>query len=661
MSATQAICETRPREDGDKSCAVLRLPEPFLATKVNILIAEELATAANSFLTHLAEHATYIDSFKSYASWFTELKLGTGGFRWLPVTWGDAAIEAKLRDPRNSFWVTPKSAKGITRRALVMIATTGKESDGKFVADPFQCAIRVVAHVLPAGDKKDVCSLRFTTFSASLPQRDFADCATDQNAAISVCGKAVKDIVTPWGGTAFSFATSRFRLIKGGGDSPAARILGSGGSLDDSGDSDIDLPVYDYSISIPDVNGDLSNAVVERYPRSTHAAKRAAAVFGKDRASVGKPDEWLKRHPSQRFEYPAARQASTAATNTGAKGAVSSQARAPAANFKVTTMFYPPNRGKYPPERAATTNDARTQTNAQAIAALQGQALLGRIEKTGLSVKHFFKCFNLPVKITLNAPITPGAIDGLTVNAQVTMGSVGLDAHDPDSRAWLKARPRLRVKFAHADLSAALLDATEKTPPQRLSLVTDSRWVWHEFGHVLIAAATGDLELPFVHSVGDGLAAIIHDADSSLRDNAGPRGATFPWVSLPRRHDRCPDRGWCWSGGLHHPSRFWTDTRGGPSYKAYTTEQIMSSTLFCMYQAMGGDETELEKRKAASDNAVSLIIVALALLGPSMHVDADSVQHFVAALLDADECLGTGAADHIIDTFSNKFKMPLSV
>ena len=77
----------------------------------------------------------------------------------------------------------------------------------------------------------------------------------------------------------------------------------------------------------------------------------------------------------------------------------------------------------------------------------------------------------------------------------------------------------------------------EDTWEHPLGLAADVRFVWHEFCHVLILAATGSTEFDFAHSAGDALAAIMGDPSSKLPVHW--RGVTFPFVQLAlRRHDR---------------------------------------------------------------------------------------------------------------------------
>ena len=88
--------------------------------------------------------------------------------------------------------------------------------------------------------------------------------------------------------------------------------------------------------------------------------------------------------------------------------------------------------------------------------------------------------------------------------------------------------------------------------PSRLASQPTRAGYWHELGHVLLMACVGEPQFHSAHSPGDALAAIVADPRSELAKDANWRGATFPWVFLPRRHDRSVAQGWSWGGSLHY-------------------------------------------------------------------------------------------------------------
>ena len=76
------------------------------------------------------------------------------------------------------------------------------------------------------------------------------------------------------------------------------------------------------------------------------------------------------------------------------------------------------------------------------------------------------------------------------------------------------------------------------------------------------------------------------------RSRAADRFQTFPWVNgiIRRRHDRPVGGGWAWGG---------VNDVGG-----YSSEQILCTTHFRIYRAIGGDSTEVPMRQFAARSAV---------------------------------------------------------
>jgi hypothetical protein len=116
-------------------------------------------------------------------------------------------------------------------------------------------------------------------------------------------------------------------------------------------------------------------------------------------------------------------------------------------------------------------------------------------------------------------------------------------------------------------------------------------------------------------------------------------------VSIPaRRHDRPVGRGWGWSGSLYQRERFFV-APGLCDKRGYWAEQILSSSLFRLYRALGGDSatatqsgttTDVGARAAAAHHSVFLIMKAIALIGPAAVVPALLPEDFVDALMQAD-------------------------
>lgn len=216
--------------------------------------------------------------------------------------------------------------------------------------------------------------------------------------------------------------------------------------------------------------------------------------------------------------------------------------------------------------------------------------------------------------------ITPGpGKDGRTINAQVAF----------DCKAAGHSKPPIRMNLALAELSRWDRPKNSegvRTWAQPLGIATDKRWILHEFGHYLLAARIGQLEFDFAHSSGDAMAAIACDPESRLadaRDGVAEsfRGVTYPFVFSTRRHDRSPTLGWAWYGELNR-SVIEAPPSTCDQLKGYLTEQILSSTLFRLYRALGGDSTvadapDLYLRQRASFLTLYLLIRAIYAIGQS--------------------------------------------
>lgn len=131
-----------------------------------------------------------------------------------------------------------------------------------------------------------------------------------------------------------------------------------------------------------------------------------------------------------------------------------------------------------------------------------------------------------------------------------------------------------------------LLDAAST-----ISISAEPRVAWHEFGHELLFEHVGGPNFGFAHSPGDSLGVIMLDPDSQAPD----RFNTFPFCpTIVRRHDRPVSGGWGWFGSQ------W-DTQ-------YNGEQVLSTTLFRLYQSTGGDAGDVAQRRLAAKYTCYLII-----------------------------------------------------
>ncbi|KAJ5468862.1 hypothetical protein N7475_006614 [Penicillium sp. IBT 31633x] len=158
-------------------------------------------------------------------------------------------------------------------------------------------------------------------------------------------------------------------------------------------------------------------------------------------------------------------------------------------------------------------------------------------------------------------------------------------------------------------------------PNSQIGIAADFRVAAHEFGHALLWDAIHWPGFGFAHSPGDSLAAIYCDPGSDAQD----RFDTFPWSVVRRRHDREVTDGWAWDGPQYRRTE---DDR-----PLYRREQILSTTLFRLYRAIGGDAIgDLHKQNWASRYTLYLIIGGIATITTT----ASFPYQYVSAMISAD-------------------------
>jgi hypothetical protein len=154
---------------------------------------------------------------------------------------------------------------------------------------------------------------------------------------------------------------------------------------------------------------------------------------------------------------------------------------------------------------------------------------------------------------------------------------------------------------------------------QTVGIADDIRVVIHEFGHALLWDTVSSPNFGFAHSAGDALGAILMDPISKAPD----RYLSFPWPRsggnpMDRRHDRKVADGWGWFG-----SRYNTQ---------YNGEQVLSTTLFRLYQSVGGNSPHAADRAWASRYVAYLILKAIAGLTNT----TNNPEVFATRLMNAD-------------------------
>jgi hypothetical protein len=152
----------------------------------------------------------------------------------------------------------------------------------------------------------------------------------------------------------------------------------------------------------------------------------------------------------------------------------------------------------------------------------------------------------------------------------------------------------------------------------RISIAADPRIAAHEFIHGVLWDVLSSPNFGFAHSAGDALGAIYCDPGSDATD----RFDTFPWSPVRRRHDRRITDGWAWDGPV-----FRADI-----WRQYDCEQILSTTLFRLYCALGGDAIgDYGRQVWASRYTLYLILGGIARLTTMMNMPYQYVSEMIAA------------------------------
>ena len=148
-----------------------------------------------------------------------------------------------------------------------------------------------------------------------------------------------------------------------------------------------------------------------------------------------------------------------------------------------------------------------------------------------------------------------------------------------------------------AHLCYALADLGDTANP--IGIATDWRVHLHELGgHGILHDHVGGPNFGFSHSAGDSMAVILVDPESVAPD----RFLLAPFVPvIVRRHDR-PVSSWGWDGA--------NDVGG------YSSEQVLSTTLFRAYRSIGGDAADVGRRRFAARYMAYLILRTVGTLTP---------------------------------------------
>ena len=228
------------------------------------------------------------------------------------------------------------------------------------------------------------------------------------------------------------------------------------------------------------------------------------------------------------------------------------------------------------------------------------------VESLGFRRDDYFPCTTFPI-----------AVDHRGAPAQ------GVASNDAQTRGRSIPQPNgSTIKLGIVNVVFALAQ------PDRLILpignANDWRVVLHELGgHGTLLNHVGSTKFLFAHSVGDSLAAILNDPESNAED----KDETFAWLGYDRWHNRSVEDGWGWDGPK--------DLSDGD--KQLHREQILSTTHFNFYKAIGGSNTnQVDTRHYAARFTTYLMLRAIQTL--THPLNPQHASDWLTSLIVADDC-----------------------
>jgi hypothetical protein len=264
-----------------------------------------------------------------------------------------------------------------------------------------------------------------------------------------------------------------------------------------------------------------------------------------------------------------------------------------------------------PPTEPMGTNfdfDARTDNFAAVNAYYHCDRVFRLVEDLGFSAPSYFASTTFPFPVDHRGHFPGQPPQGIEINAYCGGAAGGLGFHH---------------------IGFCLADTTDPNNP--IGMACERRVVMHElFGHGVLYNHIGAPGLRFSHSAGDSFAAILSDPGSQAPDPYN----TFPWiVGIPaaqrRRHDRAVAAGFGWSGDIAlHPFDDVKDKKG------YKNEQILSTTMFRVYQSIGGNSPDIATKRFAARFTCRIMLAAIQTLTAATS-PADAAG-FAGALTQAD-------------------------
>lgn len=628
----------RENVPGEHRAITLRHPSyPYERTTGNL---GELLGIASQYLRKVGAHFGLPALFDPHAPIAGQF---SAPLAWLQIS------EDEPTPPRASFWLrrhaNSTSHSPVIDRTIVFLAVQSATANDPDQAIGSRLGIRIVAQVSPE-PAPGPWTVRITSATCSAGLRD----------ALGPYPEPIQKFFHEFFSHGFFRANLEQAVHERAGVNPDGtrrsdgfRIVGGSG---DVGHLEFYLHVlpqatdpegFAYAVTVNlrvDTQGVADSIdVIEICPLVAHV-NVSGSLFPGDPASQSRADQIVEARPSRASDrLETYLQSMTLPGLVDGGGGNTPLADPPLGQVQVTQsrlVAATADESKNQIVQPAALDHVRSNDFAALSAYRNARLLFDTMRAYGLPPEPYFRFATLPLLVRYRAPIRPGpGKDGKTVNAQVNY-------FPPDSDLlgiWdaTKVKP-LEVRFALADLKRS------RSRRQPLGLATEPRWSWHEYGHVLLGASTGALELHFAHSAGDALAAIMCDPSSELVTQAGMRdairGATFPWVYLNRRHDRSVFEGWSWCGRFHRADRF-PAVGSNCRRKAYQSEQILSTSLFRLYRALGGDtmagnHPDRPRRYAAAHYTAYLIVRAIKSLSPAALTLVETPDQLVTALMDAD-------------------------
>ncbi|HEU5153185.1 MAG TPA: hypothetical protein VFU03_00490, partial [Gemmatimonadales bacterium] len=649
--------ETIPRDiRGERQTITLRHPTyPFLR-QWSRRDTESLKAIAAQYLDKVSTtFGLPANLFDPNSSNFKKEPLRSG----FPLTWLGIGLDENLSGPRTSFWIrhhgTLPRDPTVRDRTAIMLAVQAFTANDPRTALGSRLGIRIVMQVAPSGEVRitgSTCSADLARTSGPHTEavriflKDFFDSPKRRSDVKDAIARAAgEDSDKLW--------LDGLRVRTGEKRSPLIEVYANVQRRADTVTGSA-YAVTATPVLLPGDIPKLDFQILEKSPLIAHATPVIAKLFPHEPASQAGVGHLAEGRPNRAPDYrtldelerfrswitlPGLTLDSSLETHLlddlDQEEVMQSTLVDPTANEDQDQVVDQPSMVQH----------ARTNEFAALSGSQHARELFDTMRLYGIDPVLYFRFAAFPLHVRFRAGIIPGpGKDGKTVNAMVDYDPPRTNYNDePDP----KVLQPLQVRFALADL--------KRSPSRRepLGLAADPRWSWHEYSHVLLAASSGALELRFVHSAGDALAAILWDPPSALAGDAPPvtpppppptagpdalRMATFPWVYLNRRHDRSVYAGWSWCGTYHRAYAF-APLTGLRRRKGYKSEQILSTSLFRVYRVLGGDTVKsagLLKRWAAADYTAYLIMRALAWVGPISGAPPETPDQLVSALTDAD-------------------------